>query len=114
MSFEHEKRVARRIIAAVEDARLNATDTFHLVGDADPALVHFIFAWIRAWYPSSHPAADGVLGRLTELCTQHPKAARLAQSGASDPIVAWFEDEYRYRDLRADEFVEIIVEKLEG
>ncbi len=28
MSFEHEKRVARRIIAAVEDARLNATDTF--------------------------------------------------------------------------------------
>ncbi len=114
MSFDQEKRTARRILAAIEDGKLNATDTYHLIGQADPALVHFVFAWIRAWYPSSHPAADGVLGRLAELCTRYPKAARLAKEGESDPIVAWFEDEYSYRDLRANEFVEVVVEKLEG
>ena len=114
MSFKQEKREARRLLAAIEDGRLNATDTAHLVNDADPALVHFVFAWIRARYPSSHPAADGVLGRLTELCERFPKAARLAKEGESDSVVAWFEEEHDYRDFRADEFIDLIVEKLEG
>ena len=114
MSFDQEKRTARRILAAIEDARLDATDTFHLVQDADPALVHFIFAWIRAWYPSSHPAADGVLGRLAELCAKYPKAAQMVRTGAADAIVDWFEETYAYRDLRANEFIELVVEKLEG
>lgn len=82
--------------------------------DADPTLVYFIFAWLRAWYPSSHPASDGVLGRLSELCSQFPRAAKMAKEGGTDAVVAWFEDQYGYRDLRADEFVDVIVEKLEG
>jgi hypothetical protein len=114
MAFQHEKRTARHIIAGIEDAQLNTRDVFNLINEADPALVHFIFAWIRAWYPASHGASDGVLGRLVDLCVQHPKAGRLAKTGESDPIVAWFESEHRYRDFRADEFVELIIEKLEG
>lgn len=114
MSFAQEKREARRLIAAIEDARLNTRETFNLVTDADPALVHFVFAWLRAWYPASHPAADAVLGRLADLCTEFPKAARLAREGGADPIVAWFTEEHDYRDFRADEFVELVVEKLEG
>ena len=114
MSFDNEKRTARRILAGIEDGKPSVSATFDLINEAEPVLVSLIFGWIRAWYPSSHPAADGVLGRLAELCTKHPKAARMAKEGESDSIVAWFEDQYGYRDFRADEFVELIVEKLEG
>ena len=114
MAFELEKAAARRLLGALEDGTLGTTDTFRLVEEADPTLVYFVFAWLRAWYPPSHPASDGVLGRLGELCSRYPKAARIAKEGQGDAIVAWFEDAYGYRDLRAAEFVELVVEKLEG
>ena len=114
MAFTQEKRAARRLLAALEDGRLNTRDTYHLVSEADETLVYFIFSWLRAWYPPSHPASDGVLGRVGALCTQYPKAARMAKAGQGDPLVAWFEEEHGYRALRADAFIELIVEKLEG
>ena len=114
MAFEHEKRSARRLLGAIEDGTLDTPNTWYLISEADPTLVYFIFCWIRAWYPAHHPAADGVLGRLTELLTRYPKAAQLAKEGAADSLVGWFEDEHEYRDLRADEFIALIVEKLEG
>lgn len=114
MAFQQEKQAAHRILSAIEDGNLKVSETFHLIEDADPTLVYFIFTWIRTWYPSSHPAADGVLGRMSELCAQHPKAARMAKEGGSDSLVTWFEDAHSYRDLRADAFIDLIVEKLEG
>jgi len=114
MAFEHEKRSARHILAAIEDAELSATATFHLLEDADPTLVHFVFAWLRAHYPSSHPSSDGVLGRLSELCTEHPAAARIARKGGEDSIVAWFEENHTYREFPADAFIDLVIDKLEG
>lgn len=114
MAFEHEKRTARSILAAIEDAQLSATNTYHLIADADPTLVYFIFAWLRAHYPSHHPSSDGVLGRLGELCTEHPEAARIAKKGEADSIVAWFEEGHSYRTYAADEFINLIVDKLES
>lgn len=114
MAFNQEKRAARRLLAAIEDGKLNTTETFELINDADPTLVYLIFTWLRAWYPATHPASDGVLGRLTELLKQHPEAAQLAKEGESDSVVTWFEDEYNYQDLRAGDFIDLIVEKLEG
>ena len=114
MAFNKEKAAAQRLLGALEDGTLGAADTFFLVEEADPTLVYFIFTWLRAWYPPSHPAADAVLGRLGELCSRHPKAARIAKDGQKDAIVAWFEDAYGYRDFRAAEFIDLVVEKLEG
>ena len=114
MSFEHEKRVARSILAAIEDAGVTPARTFDLVRDADPALLHLIFSWLRTRYPSSHPTSDGVLGRLSDLCTQHPKAAQLAKTGQSDPVVAWFEKGHNYRHYSATDFLDLVVDKLEG
>ncbi len=114
MAFELEKGAARRMVASIEDGRLSVSATLRLFEGADPALVHFILAWLRAWYPPSHPAAEGVLGRLGTLLEKYPQVARLAREGRGDPIVAWFEDAYGYRDFRADAFVDLIVEKLEG
>jgi len=114
MAFNMEKAAARRLLGALEDAKLGTSDTFRLVEKADPALVYFVFTWLRARYPSSHPASDGVLGCMGELCSRYPKAARMAQDGKEDPIVEWFEDAYNYRDFQAAEFIDLVVEKLEG
>jgi hypothetical protein len=114
MAFEHEKRVARDILIAIEDAGVTPAQTFDRARDADPALLHFIFAWLRARYPSSHPTSDGVLGRLTALCTQYPEAARRAKAGQADAVVAWFEDGHSYRDYGASDFIDLVVDKLES
>ena len=114
MSFSMEKAAAKRLLGALEDAKLGASDTFRLVEKADPTLIYFVFTWLRARYPSNHPASDAVLGRMGELCSRYPKAARMAQEGKEDSLVEWFEDAYGYRDFRADEFIDLVVEKLEG
>ena len=114
MAFDMEKAAAKRLLGALEDGTLGASDTFHLVQEADPTLVYFVFTWLRAWYPPSHPASDAVLGRLGELCSRHPKAAKIAKDGKDDALVPWFEGSYGYRDFRAAEFIDLVVEKLEG
>ena len=114
MTFDTEKRAAARLLSAIDDGTLDASDTFYVLKDADPTLVYFIFSWLRASYPASHPASDAILGRLGELCTKFPEAARMASKGAADPLVEWFEDAYSYRDLSAHEFIDLVVEKLEG
>ena len=82
--------------------------------ESDPALVYFLFAWLRARYPSHHPDSDGVLGRLGALCTEFPAAARKAHKGQADSIVTWFEDGHSYRDYTAAAFIELVVDKLES
>ena len=114
MAFEMAKQEARRLLSALEDGRVDVSDTFDMVEDADPTLVYFLLAWLRAWYPPSHPAAEAVLGRMGNLLSGYPKAAQIAREGGRDPLVAWFEDTYEYRDMQAAEFVDLVVEKLEG
>ncbi len=114
MAFEHEKTQARRLLEGIEHGSMTASQSYSLLRDADPALVYFIFTWLRERYHAGHPAAEGVLGRLAELCSEHPAIARRAKSGRPDPIVTWFEDAHSYRDFGSHEFVDLIVEKLEG
>ena len=114
MEFEREKREARRLLDALDQGTQGASATWSMVEEADPALVHFVFSWLRANYPATHPASDAILGRLAELCTRFPKAVRIANQGAEDPVVEWFEDAYAYQDLDAAEFIDLVVEKLEG
>ncbi len=114
MSFEYEKSVALRILEGIEQGSMSAGESFNLISDAEPVLVALIFKWLRAHYYPQHPAADGVLGRLVTLCTAHPSVPRKAKQGESDVIVEWFEDTYSYRDLGSREFIDLIVEKLEG
>jgi hypothetical protein len=114
MAFETEKRTAQSILSAIEDGGSSSDSMMRLIVEQDPALIHLLFSWIRAHYPSSHSASDGVLGRLGELVTEHPKAARMARTGSTDFIVAWFEETHTYRELAGPQFIDLIVEKLEG
>ena len=114
VDFSYEKRVASRLLAAIEDGDLSIADAKPLYEEADPALVYLLIAWLRARYPSSHPDSDGVLGRVVALCQASPKVARHLRTGEKDAIVEWFEETYGYRDLDREAFIGCIVEKLES
>jgi len=113
MEFEREQREALKILESIEDGSMRAAESFQLIEHADPTLVYFIVTWLQKRY-AGHPAAEGVLGRLGELCSTYPAVTELAKEGQADPVVEWFEDAYEYRDLGSREFIALIVEKLEG
>ena len=77
------------------------------------ALVALVFAWLRANYPASHPAAEGVLGRLVGLMGASSVAAAV-KKGGRDSIFTWFQETHEYREFSRGEFIDLIVEKLEG
>ncbi len=113
MPFDPEKRHAMRMLTSVEDGRLSTPDLRPLFEDADPALVSLIFTWLRTRY-RSHPAAEGVLGRIVALCAASPAVARKARAGESDSIVRWFSDTHDFADFDRDAFIDLIVDKLES
>ena len=92
---------------------MTVDESYRELRDADPALVHLIFRWLRKRY-RDHPAAEGVLGRLSALCSSHRDITRHAKGGEDDPVVGWFEGTHRYKDLESSEFIDLVVEKLEG
>lgn len=92
---------------------MSSADSLALVEDADPALIYLLFTWLRHHYGPSHPASDAVLGRMVEISNKPSVAAKMKE-GKADPVVAWFEDAYSYRELDAKSFVDLIVDKLES
>jgi hypothetical protein len=114
MAFAREQREALHLLQAIENGTLPIPDVARLVEDADPALVYFIFTWLRARYGGDHPAAEGVIGRLVEQTNDHPSVNAKMREGKPDSIVAWFEEQYDYRNFGAPEFIELIVDKLES
>ncbi len=112
MDFAHEKRVASRLLEALEDGTLSTVDTRPLAEDADPALLFLIIRWLRARY-MGHPAADGVLGRIVALC-QLPSISRAVKAGERDAITGWFTETYDPGELDREAFIDIVVDKLEG
>lgn len=101
------------MLESVELGSMSPAEAFRFFEDADDTLVYFIVTYLRERY-ARHPAAEGVLGRLVALCDAHPQVMQKAKAGQSDSLVTWFEDEYRYRDFESADFIELIVEKLEG
>lgn len=114
MAFEREQREALTLLRDLESGALRGDAAAHRLGSVDPALIHFIFTWLRHRYGGDHPAAAGVIGRLVEITQGNNRVEALIREGRADPVVAWFEEAHEYRDLRAEEFIELIVEKLEG
>jgi len=113
MSFERQQAQALRILEGIEEGTMSAADSFALVEEADPTLIYLIFTYLRRRY-ADDPNADAVIGRLVAVVDKHPVVSKMMKEGQADPVVAWFEDEYKYTQLRPREFIEIIVEKLEG
>ena len=114
MSFDSEKRIAAYQLSLVEDGTASMDDIRAQLEEADPVLIYLMFNWLRTRYHAGHPASEGVLGRIVEVCRVSPKIARAVREGEKDPISVWFEESYDYRDLDREELISWIVEKLEG
>lgn len=112
MALEQEQRAALRILEGIEEGTLSASDSFALVEAADPALVYLIFTWLRKRY-ADHPNSDAVIGRLVAI-SDRGRVPAMMKEGQADPVARWFEESYSYRDLGSKEFIELIIEKLEG
>ena len=74
------------------------------------------FKYLRKKYPPSRPEAAGVVGRLVDLSGTYPKVVEMVKEGEEDPMCEWFEDTYTYREYfdSPEDFIELIVNKLEG
>src|SRR4051812_41796268 len=107
MAFERAIAAAHRILEGIEGGSMSSADSLELVEKADPALIYLLFTWLRHHYGPSHPASDAVLGRMVAISNKPTVAAKMKE-GRADPVVAWFEDAYSYRELDAKAFVELI------
>jgi hypothetical protein len=112
MALEQEQRAALRILEGIEEGTMSATDSFALVEAADPALVYLLFTWLRKRY-ADHPNSDAVIGRVVAISSRG-SVPQMMKEGQADVVVQWFEESYSYRTLDKKEFIELIVEKLEG
>lgn len=114
MAFEDEKREALTMLQGIELGLMTPDQSYALLEQADPVLVHFIVKWIKKHYHRDNEMSDEVRPRLAEVLNSYRSITRMAKAGESDPIVDWFEGSYKYRDLSAEEFIDVVVEKLEG
>ena len=113
MAFDQEQKAALRILEGIEEGTMSAADSLALVEEADPALVYQIFTWLRQRDGPDDAASDAVMSRLLAI-SHRPSIAKQVKEGQSDPVVEWFEDAYSYRKLGSKEFIQLVVEKLEG
>ena len=113
MAFDNEIRAALHLVESIEDGRRDIWGTFQLIEGADPTLVYFVFTWLRTRY-ASDPAGDGVMARMVQVCQEYPATLRILKKGEADALVSWFEDTYEYREFNRDDFVALVVDKLEG
>ena len=104
-------QAALRILSGIEDGTMSAADSQTLVEEADPALVYLLFTWLRKRY-KDHENADAVIGRLVDV-SNRGSISKQMNEGKADPVSRWFEEGYSYKDYPAQEFVEMIVDKLE-
>lgn len=113
MAFEAEKEAALRILQGIELGTMTADESYELLAEADPALVYFIFKWLKKRY-RDHEDEEEVRRRVKDIRNTYRAITRRAKSAEDDPLIGWFEGTYQYKDLDAAEFIDIVVEKLEG
>ena len=112
--FAAEKLEALTLLQDTVEGAVMPEELFPRYDAADPVLVYFLFKWIKKHYHRDHEDSDFVRGNLKDLTNTYRSLTRKAKGGEEDPLVEWFEGNYRYSELPAAEFIDLIVEKLEG
>lgn len=112
--FSEEKQHAFDILLGIAQATAMADESFALLKDADPVLIYFLFRWLKKHYHKDHDDYEFVKANVGDLRNSHRQLTRMAKDGEEDPIVEWFESTYKYREMSAFEFIDLLIEKLEG
>ncbi|MGB1013910.1 MAG: hypothetical protein ACPG4T_07245 [Nannocystaceae bacterium] len=114
MEFEAEKLQALSILKGIVEGTMTTQECFDLLDPADPTLVYFIFKYIKKHYHRDHDEFEVVRPRLKDIKNSHRSLTRKAKSGEDDPVVGWFEGSHRYSEMTPEDFVDVIIDKLEG
>ena len=112
--FAAEKLEALTMLLGVVEGTAMPEELFPLFDAADPTLVSFIFKWVRKHYHRDHEDSEYVRGNLKDLTNAYRALTRKAKGGEEDSIVEWFEGNYRYSEMPAEDFIDLIVDKLES
>ena len=108
-------REVNHFMDIIEEGNSELSNAYNQLLEFDPLLTHFLLRYLH----DKHPITDRNAGpgrRLLELVTTYKDIARLANPPKNEPIIEWFEDSYNVKDFftNREEFVSLIVEKLEG
>jgi hypothetical protein len=116
MSFEQEKKEGLRLLGGLENGTLTTADAFNIADKRDPLLVYFVFRFLREKYPATNASSQGVVERLVALTATYSDLVKKVKAAEHDPVREWFDDAYNMRQYfeKEDEFIEMIVEKIEG
>jgi len=114
LDFETEKQDALATLRGIELGEMSIEESFERLDAADATLVYFILRWLKKHYHRDHDQHDEVRGRLADVRNTYRAITRKAKVGEDDPVVEWFEGAHKYHELNAEEFIDIIVDKLEG
>lgn len=110
------KREMMRFLEGIENGSLSANDAFIVADKLDPVLVYFAIQFLRENYPASNPGSQGITERMVELMGNHEGIVKAVKTGEKDVLSEWFNDTYSFGEFKNknDEFVDLIVDKLEG
>lgn len=109
-----EKREAFTVLQGILTGEAMPEETIAALEQADPTLVYFIFKWIEKHYHRDHDDYEIMKARLSEIKNSARSLTRRAKDGEGDPVVEWFEGNYRYSELSPADFIDLVIEKLEG
>lgn len=115
-SATSERNETLRLIRGIENGNLPFNDAYQIASKLDPVLVYFAMRYLRERHPPTNPASSGVVERLVELTSTYADLVQLARKGEKDVMREWFDDTHTVREFfdREQEFVDLIVDKLEG
>ena len=109
-----EPLAVAKILKGIVEGTMTTQECFDLLDPADPTLVYFIFKYIKKHYHRDHDEFEVVRPRLKDIKNSHRSLTRKAKSGEDDPVVGWFEGSHRYSEMTPEDFVDVIIDKLEG
>jgi hypothetical protein len=114
--MDFAKREALRLLNGIEQGTLSSADAFNVADKQDPLLVYFVIRYLREKYPAGQPTSQGVTQRLIELTSTYESITKNMKKAEKDSLREWFDDTYNMREFfgKPDEFVDMIVEKIEG
>ena len=112
MDFEYEKNLTLRFLTGLEEGDLPLDEVYRLAEKCDPTAIYFVVKYLRAKYPADH----GAVQRIVELSSQYVDIPKIIKNGEDESLREWFDDAYDMREFfsKPDEFVNMIVDKVEG
>lgn len=114
MSIQEETREGIRLLTGLENGTLSSADAYNIAERRDPVLVYFVLRYLREKYPLGE--SSGVARRLIELTSTYDQLVKMSKTGEKDILREWFDESYNMRQFfdQSSQFVELIVEKIEG